>query len=248
MKSWRRRSVRNLLFTFGAFLQISTSARADEVEIKGKVVDAGGQPVADVQLDDYWSGNKGGMKPGGNTISDSEGRFALKIQFSPRGTAVLAIDAAQTRGAVALITTNNVGESLTLKLEPLITVRGEFTCHDLGAPPEWSNVYMSLMPDKVRVAGDFSDPPRFSFKLPPGEYDFNGYGTDVQGLHQTIHLKASEPVVDLQKIDLKATPMALHYGKPAPPWHVTAARGLPRNVKVSDFRGRWLLVEFWGFW
>ena len=38
------------------------------------------------------------------------------------------------------------------------------------------------------------------------------------------------------------------YGKPAPPLHVADARGVSKSVRWSDFKGRWVLVEFWAYW
>jgi hypothetical protein len=29
---------------------------------------------------------------------------------------------------------------------------------------------------------------------------------------------------------------------------VTDARGVKRDVQLSDFKGKWVLIEFWGFW
>ena len=37
-----------------------------------------------------------------------------------------------------------------------------------------------------------------------------------------------------------------HYGKPSPTWHALDARGIGRDATVKDFRGKWLLIDFWG--
>ncbi|MCG3125960.1 MAG: hypothetical protein CHACPFDD_00788 [Phycisphaerae bacterium] len=37
-------------------------------------------------------------------------------------------------------------------------------------------------------------------------------------------------------------------GKPPPKWSVTAVRDLKKPVKIENFRGKWLVVEFWGYW
>lgn len=34
----------------------------------------------------------------------------------------------------------------------------------------------------------------------------------------------------------------------APEFHITAARGIDPKVKLADFRGKWLLIDFWGHW
>jgi len=38
-----------------------------------------------------------------------------------------------------------------------------------------------------------------------------------------------------------------HYGKKPPRWHITDARGLSKDAQLSEFKGKWVLVDFWGF-
>ena len=33
-----------------------------------------------------------------------------------------------------------------------------------------------------------------------------------------------------------------------PPWFVKDARGLKKEVTIADFKGKWVLVDFWGHW
>jgi len=93
-----------------------------------------------------------------------------------------------------------------------------------------------------------SEAASFSFRLPPGAYKFWGYGTDIQDLKKDITLNAGEPDLDFKTVDMKATVIARHKGKAPPAWHVTDARGVKNDVKISDFKGKWVLLEFWGYW
>ncbi len=64
---------------------------------------------------------------------------------------------------------------------------------------------------------------------------------------ETRHaLKAGTPAVDLGPIDLKLKPLAKLYGKEPPPLKVTDARGVDKNVKLSDYKGKWVVLEFLG--
>ncbi len=36
-----------------------------------------------------------------------------------------------------------------------------------------------------------------------------------------------------------------HYGESPPAWHVTDARGVKKEVQISDYRGKWVLLDFW---
>ena len=84
--------------------------------------------------------------------------------------------------------------------------------------------------------------------LPPGEYDMNAYGTDVKDIHKPLSLRAEEPDLDLGKLDLPATFLARHKGRELPPWSVADARGVKKDVTLADYRGKWVLVDFWGYW
>ena len=105
-------------------------------------------------------------------------------------------------------------------------------------------------PGRKRLVSHMPESGKFEIKAPPGDYDLHGYGdyTDVESIRRELTLRSGSSVMELGLVPLKAAPIALHYGKPAPPWHITAARGVPEGFQLSDLRGRWVLVEFWGFW
>lgn len=37
-------------------------------------------------------------------------------------------------------------------------------------------------------------------------------------------------------------------GKDAPAWNITDAKGLPATSKLADFKGKWVVLDFWGYW
>ena len=38
----------------------------------------------------------------------------------------------------------------------------------------------------------------------------------------------------------------MHYGEKPPQWHILGVRGVSKDAQISDFKGKWLLVYFWG--
>jgi thiol-disulfide isomerase/thioredoxin len=107
-----------------------------------------------------------------------------------------------------------------------------------------------VKPGDVRFAMCTSKQSKFRLKVPPGSYGFWGYGnsTDYTSDRRDVVIKAGTPAVDLGAIDLKLKPLAKRYGKEPPPLKVTDARGVDKHVKLSDYKGKWVVLEFWGFW
>ncbi len=83
--------------------------------------------------------------------------------------------------------------------------------------------------------------------LPAGPYEVGAFNfatrsPDPKAL--TIRPGATTQV----PLTLEPTRITSLDGKQPPVWHALAARGLPRTAKPADFRGKWLLLDFWGFW
>ena len=74
----------------------------------------------------------------------------------------------------------------------------------------------------------------------------DGYFSERTG---ELSLTGDPAEVDLGAVDLPAHFLARHEGRVLPEWKVSEARGLPlEGTRLADFRGTWLLVEFWGYW
>jgi hypothetical protein len=228
-------------------LALPLAARAQEqTKVTGRVI-VDGQPIAGAEVASFWNAEKGKMQPYKGAATDAEGRFATTLTFyGPGAQALLALDKERTRGGLVLVDSKSADKPLDIKLGPLVHVHGRFFCKELDKRPKWTNVY--LMSGPVRFLQCSSDEAAFSFRVPAGTYKFWGYGTDIKDLRKDMTFKADEPDVDLKTLDMEATVIAKHIGKAPPAWHVTDARGAPKAVQLSDYKGKWVLIEFWGFW
>jgi len=126
--------------------------------------------------------------------------------------------------------------------------------------------------DCLRLVSCGSFDGQFEFELPAGPYVLNAYGESIRKQKEdidvraipdlTLTLRPSMSVVDLGALQLvpslsldRRKDMAQldgtwgdytkHYGETPPNWHVTDALGVNKDVNVADFKGKWLLIDFW---
>jgi hypothetical protein len=280
---------------------VLTGTRASEVrEIRGRVVDDKGQPVADAVVSDFWRangtgkdrdgkyldlkieenvktlwGHLGEMEPSGPRVATtgSDGRFTLTIPTSKH--AVMAMDRERHRGGLLVLPKGKERESMEIHLiGPLIKVRGSLRGPGVAEKPSWTHVYLNLPDDPTRPldstrlvsCGSFEA--RFEMSLPPGHYVLQGYNEKLDAYlvpDKEIDLAVGRSEVDVGVLMLSSTKshaavkiehakavggwvdIADRYGKPAPRWHITDARGIPKEAQFKDFKGKWVLICFWGF-
>jgi hypothetical protein len=128
----------------------------------------------------------------------------------------------------------------------------------------------------TRLVGCGSFDANFSVLLPPGRYVFEAHSADgdrIDGRTErereitvtslttgttgprelpvgALQLSVTKPTLPEKIEQAKAAgtwrDYTKHYGEQLPPWHIVDARGARKTATLADFRGKWLLVEFWG--
>jgi hypothetical protein len=53
---------------------------------------------------------------------------------------------------------------------------------------------------------------------------------------------------DLGEQKVQANVLGKMIGNTPPELSVAEARGVKANVQLKDFKGKWVLLEFWGYW
>jgi len=220
----------------------------ERAEVTGVVLDSKGDPVGATIAHRWiieaeeWSCN--------GVSSDSNGNFSINLETNG-GQALIAYDFKRQQGAIAIVSRTNAVKPLTIRLAPLVALHGEYVCHEVSGPLGWCVTHISCYGLGQMVLENRSVNGHFELLVPPGKYDFNGYegsGRLTRPVHRTIAVDGSETAIDLGHVDLDPTPWARSRGKSAPPWHITEARGLSSNATIADFHGKWLLLDFWGYW
>src|SRR5438552_10916738 len=114
--------------------------------------------------------------------------------------ALLALDAERKSGGVVTIKPAESKTVPTIRLAPAVKVFGHFESKELGRPLKWTNVYINTTP-RARLIQSMSQQAEFGFVLPPGTYQFHGYGQAVQGVRREIAVPAAATEFELGAID-----------------------------------------------
>jgi hypothetical protein len=214
-----------------------------------KVVSADSKPIPDADVALFWQ-VKGAMTPmdGRGAVTDESGKAVLQVDDWNEKRPVLVLSADRKLGGVVGVSLSDDGKEVIATAGPTVRVRGKLECRELNSKPQWANTMVTAEGFRPHFAQQMGESAAFEFVLPAGKYEFRSYGTDVEDLKQTVTLAADQPEHDFGTLDLKASLIAKLRGKTAPGWNITAARSVKPNVKLSDYKGKWVYLEFWGFW
>ena len=166
-----------------------------------------------------------------------------------RPNVLATLDTDRKRGGLVIIEPKDAGQPVTIKVGPLVHFHGAYECKELGKPVGWTNTILFAMPGRVNFSNFQSEKGQFDYWLPPGNYQIQGYGSSEVAQHRReVSLEAGKPDVDLGAIDLAASRIAKLKGKEAPRLLSTDARGVSKDAQISDYKGKWVALEFWGYW
>ena len=241
--------LRRWVFTLLWLTTGSWSVFAATFAVTVQVVDADNKPVPMAELALLWNVNGAMMATADKgALTDGNGKAVLQPDDWNEKRAVLVLSSDRKLAGILGVSKADDGKELTVTVTPTVRVKGKLACTKLNSKPRWANTMVT--PDGFRApfAQHMNESAEFEFVLPAGKYALRSYGTDVEDIKQTITLAADRREYDLGTLDLKASPIAKLKGKTAPGWDVTAARRVKPTVKLSDYKGKWVYLEFWGFW
>ena len=156
-------------------LTASTAARGADREVRGRVIDEAGRPVAGASVAPFWRANGPVAAPGGRrynlkkeedvrafwgslgrmepstldpVVTEADGRFSIK-DFDIF-LAVMALDGPRRRGGLVTVPPGDGPAEVEIRLGPLVRVKGAIEGPGPGQKPAWTHVYTLLSEDPTR--------------------------------------------------------------------------------------------------
>ena len=227
----------------------------EDLQVSGIVLGADGKPAAGVSVSDSWKYDTTWQASGG-TKTDADGKFTITVGSIPEQPArsCRIIAANETHAAIIFAKLDDLKSEIKLTLTPLVNVTAALKPTE--GFPLTDGSYFSIYwdsPSFYMGYAAFKDG-KVSIALPAGTYRYM-FRAGRAYRYSRGSFEAKGEATDLGAIDLVVNPIALHYGKPAPAINISYVRNLPEDledkgaqVTLADFKGRWVMVEFWGFW
>lgn len=242
-----------LTLLVAGLLLITTGVTAQEpveVTVRGTVLDASGKPLPGAAVSDGWRFDAGKFSARHIVTTDAEGRFVLTRKLGEgQRRFLMALDPSRRLGGFASYTAKSGFDALEIRLQRLQDVSGRLLSKDVPfAPDELDLVVFAKGAEHALVRGVRSDS-RVHFALPPGEYRL-AVGDSQSFVGRNVDYELEAAAVDLGDIALDGTPIGKSIGKTPPALSYTDARHLPPGQRgrltLSDYKGRWLALQFWG--
>lgn len=184
-----------------------------------------------------------------NVISDKEGRAHIDYMYGISG--IVARHVGRRLVAIEKIAPEQSKGTVTVSMRPPCLVHGRLVSKELearGRQIHWSNVYLFLNDGRGRLMACESLEREFHFYVVPGEYKLEAYGEMTHSVMKSITVKAGQADVVVDPIDLPPTRLALLEGQPAPELQDIAGWKNSGPIRLSDLRGKVVLLDFWGYW
>ena len=238
------------LMTLLLLVAAGQAASAQTFGVTIKAINAQKQPVPNADVSLSWDANNGVMTPTNpkDVKTNAEGTANIVVADWKQKRPVMVLSADRTQGGIVGVSKEDADKELVVTLGAMVKVNGTLDSKELGHAPKWANVLVIRDGIRPYFVQYMTKDAKFEFLLPVGKYNLKIYGEDINGLNKPVNLDADRSTHELGNIDLEATPIAKLKGKPLPAFQITDARGVKPDVALSAYKGKWVYIEFWGFW
>jgi len=242
----------NHLPALAAILLLSTTGVTQQkpTPIRGRVLDAARQPVVDIEVAKMAMTRQGKLELMSALRTSRTGEFTVHLPFfgyaKGKGLSLIVADRERRNGAVCTVYEKDAADRVELVLAPFVNVRGRLVNDLIGDAMPGTGVSWAPA-GGMPVNRAMTKRGCFEVLLPPGPYDFTGYGPNLRFLKKRIEIPAGKEVCDLGKLLMEPTKIARLWGKEAPSIVASDARGISPTFQARDIRGKWLLLELFTY-
>lgn len=214
----------------------------EQQTISGQVLLSSGKPAANAFLVRQSFGQGKQREWSHRVDCDTMGRFTFPAD-SPLANQVHAYSADLKESLLENIDTIPADHRLTFRLKPSCLLTLTFSV--LGEPGR-GKAMLSVLPTlNLPWLGMMDAKGQVKIWVPKGEYNINVTSDDCDFDQKTVTLKEGEQAI---KIEGTPNPFRKLKGRPSPELEILDAIGFPKNGKLSDLRGKYVVLEFWGYW
>lgn len=244
-------------------IALVAAAAGEVVKFSGKVVDDKGKPVKDATVGVLWSGADKKLTPQQSAVVSKSGTFEAEFEVDgEKPVALMAFDKAQKRGGFVIVTPPAFRDSQKIEIDNLVSVSANFDVSSIRGNPETVEMVFESLPDRAPLMRmELPARKRAVVKIPAGKYTLH-LGCDggerepreilipTKGAHDLGEKLVLSPVTGKHA---KKDENPVRNGKAKAPsalpkFNVTDAIGVDKTVKLEDYLGKWVVLEFWGYW
>jgi len=223
-------------------------------EVRVTVTSPDGKPAAGVKLADYATYEADEKAPptsrpdvGNLAVTDADGRASVPTKKLTSGVLIAYEPVARRIAYTPISPASLISGEVAVRLAGCREVVVPLLCAEspVGGLAH-VNSYLHAS-DRRAVYVVSRDGKALRFLAPPGDYSLNVYSHQIDPQNLTVTVPAGLGEFTAPAVTVKANARALMVGKPAPEIEgVVATKG--GSVKLADYRGQYVLLEFWGYW
>jgi thiol-disulfide isomerase/thioredoxin len=222
-----------------------------------RLVDLDGKPVEGARVGDFGNfrggtgeaaGDTSGWRYSSDVVSDGNGTAQITNKHT-RPDCIVARHVSRGLVAIQSLSEGRPNDVITVTMRPECRISGQLVSKELEARRRkitWTNVYLHM--DDNRPLACSSEQAEFHFFVPPGTYKLEAYGEEIHALCRTVTVKAGERQLGLGSIEMPPKRLVLLEGSPAPEFRDVVAWKNSNPIRLSDLRGKVVLLQFWGHW
>jgi hypothetical protein len=218
-----------------------------EVTIKASVVDTDGNPVRGASVDTNWSALTGRrLEPSAKAATtDTHGNIEHKFSIYRFPVMLTVIDHVRGIGACKVLTEDPGDTVVELTAKPLarLMVKPKFD----GPAPDSVGMYIQMPGEQRVMLGYVKIAGEADLMVPAEDCQIWVYSMQTDSVTKDISMKPGETTI-IDDVEMKLSGLAKSIGKQALPLAISETLGVPKDFKLTDLKGKWVLMEFWGFW